>query len=428
MEHQIANLAINRQRLIDRFLRYVAVDTSADGDSNTYPSSPNQRTLAKIVADDLKAIEGIDVEVDEYALVWGTVRASDTRFAQAPTVLFNSHLDTSPEAPGASIKTRILQSYNGGPIELGHGIEISDSNTPELSKLIGKTLIVTDGQTLLGGDDKAGVAVIVEFVTTILEQKLPHGPLQILFTCDEEIGRGTDRVDMKKCIAEVGYTLDGSGQGIIEDENFSADMATVIFRGNNIHPAIAKGKMINALRAAATFASSLPLDHLSPETTDDREGFLHPYHLDGHVGQACLKILLRDFDTLKLTEYRRILEELAQKVRTIHPGIEIELQFSHQYRNMADGLKKRPETVSLALKAYEMIGVTAERDIIRGGTDGAMFTAKGLPMPNLATGQHNIHSVREFVCVDEMETAVRHLLALAGLWASQSAPESHALK
>lgn len=419
MENQIAKLTINRQRLIDRFLKYVAVDTSANADSNTYPSSPNQSILAKIVADDLRAIGGIDVELDEHSMVWGMVPASEASFQNAPAVLFNSHLDTSPEAPADSIKTRIIENYSGGSIALGHGVEITDTNTPELGEMTGKTLIVTDGRTLLGGDDKAGVAVIVEFAATIIEQKLPHGPLQILFTCDEEIGHGTDQVDMKRCVAEIGYTLDGSGQGIIEDENFSADMATIIFKGNNIHPAIGKGKMVNAIRAASDFANSLPADRLSPETTQGREGFLHPYRLDGHVGQATLKVLLRDFDTPKLTQYRQLLEELAKQVQARHQGIEIEVQVVQQYRNMADGLRKRPETVSLAVAAYEAIGITPERDIIRGGTDGAMFTAKGLPMPNLATGQHNIHSVREFVCVDEMETAVRHLLALSGLWSKR---------
>jgi tripeptide aminopeptidase len=409
----MGNESVNRQRLIDRFLRYVAIDTSADGESKDYPSSPNQRQLAHILADDLKSAGIADVQVDEHALVWAFLPSNIP--SNAPTLIFNSHLDTSPEAPAAPMRPRVIERYDGLSIKLDNGVVIDQSNTPELPELIGKTLIVTDGNTLLGGDDKAGVAAIVEMATMLIERNLPHGPIRILFTCDEEIGRGTEKADIIKCKADFGYTLDGGGEATIEAENFSADGATITFTGHNIHPAIAKGRMINALRAASQYVALLPIDQLAPEVTDGRDGFLHPYRLDGHVGHATLKVLLRDFDTARLSNYKSILDSTADKVRSMFPGLEIDVDVQAQYRNMADGIKQAPQVVELALQAYRNIGVNPKQEIIRGGTDGAMFTAKGIPMPNLAVGQHNIHSIREFVCADEMETAIRHALELCRL-------------
>ncbi len=310
-------VTLNRSRLIDRFLRYVAIDTSADPQSSTYPSSPNQSKLAVIVAEDLKAIGLSDVEVDEHSLVWAWVPGDER---MGVPVLLNSHLDTSPEAPAANIRFKVIDHYLGGPIELSSNISIDDENTPELSGLVGKQLIVTDGTTLLGGDDKAGVAVIVELLATLQENKMVHRPIQILFTCDEEIGHGTKCIDLAKCRATFGYTLDGSAEGIIESENFSADLATVEFRGLNIHPAIAKGRMVNALKAACCFVELMPGSGMSPETTDGRQGFMHPYSLEGQVGEATIKILLRDFETNQLSVYREQLEGILSDVLARHRG------------------------------------------------------------------------------------------------------------
>ncbi len=406
---------INRSRLIDRFLRYVAIDTTADPNSSSYPSSPNQRQLAEVVAKDLRAAGVADVDVDQHSLVWANLPANREELIDAPPLMFNSHLDTSPDSPGANVRARVVENYAGGAIQLREGIEIDAVNTPELPNYVGKTLIVTDGTTLLGGDDKAGVAVLVELAATLIEQNLPHGPIQILFTCDEEIGQGTKCVDLARCHAKYGYTLDGSNEAIVESENFSADCAKVTFRGVSIHPAIAKNRMVNAVRAAADFVSRLPMKELSPESTEDRQGFLHPYGIDGQAGLATVRILLRDFETAKLLEYRKLLEETAAATKLSFPGLEIELDIVEQYRNMADGIRQKPEIVSLALGAYSAIGLEPKEELIRGGTDGAMFTAKGILMPNLAVGQHNIHSVREFVCVDEMETALAHLTTLCPL-------------
>lgn len=405
-----------RQRLIDRFLRYVAVDTAADENSGDYPSSSGQRRLAEIVADDLRQIGCEDVRVDGHSLVWAVVPAT-TAHRDVPAILFNSHLDTSPEAASAAIRPRIIERYQGGDIILLQGGAITESNTPELPELIGHTLIVTDGTTLLGGDDKAGVASIVEVAARLIESDRPRGKLQILLTCDEEIGRGTTKVDLSQCEAAFGYTLDGGGRGILENSNFSADAATVTVTGHNIHPGYAFGKMVNSLRAAGAFVAALPNDSLSPETTKGEQGFLHPYRIDGGVGQSIINILLRDFETSKLNDYAKLLRETAGAIEAIYPGISIKVDIRSQYRNMTEGLDRCPDVSRLALDAYRNLGVEPKIEAIRGGTDGAAFTAMGLPMPNLAVGQHNIHSVREFVSVDEMELAIDHAIEICRLHA-----------
>ncbi len=244
----------------------------------------------------------------------------------------------------------------------------------------------------------------------------PARPLRILFTCDEEIGQGTQRVDLARCGADVGYTLDGGGIGDIDEETFSADMAIIRFTGRNIHPALAKNRMVNALRAAARFVTLLPTDHLSPESTEGRQGFLHPYDLQGAVGEATLQLILRDFETLRLSEYRGMLEDIAVEVERTFPGLKIHIESRRQYRNMADGLRKLPEAISLAEEAYRRCGITSQRTIVRGGTDGAMLTEMGLPCPNLSVGQYNIHSVLEFVCLDQMVSATEILIELVQLW------------
>jgi tripeptide aminopeptidase len=298
--------------------------------------------------------------------------------------------------------------------------------------LIGKTLVVTDGTTLLGGDDKAGVAVIMQLASLLTSQqgddrKIQHGPVRILFTCDEEIGQGTRHITLEKIASHslgeqpiapmVGYTLDGGDQGQIDEETFSADMAIVRFKGSNIHPAIAKGRMINAVRAAAMFVDLLPTDRFSPESTEGREGFLHPYDLHAGVGEATVQLILRDFDEAKLHEYKLLLERIGEEVTLQMPGLQIDIEIKEQYRNMAEGIAKLPEAVLYAEEAYQAIGVSCQRTIVRGGTDGSLLTAMGLPTPNLSVGQHNIHAVTEFACLDQMVIAVEHLAELLKRWA-----------
>ncbi len=406
----------DRNRLLERFLEYVQIDTAADPNSDRYPSSPGQLTLGQLLLTQLRELGLTDAEQDEHGLVWAIIPSNVE--GSCPTILLNAHLDTSPEAPGRDVRPRVIKAYDGGEILLEHGgAKITAEHCPDLAKLHGKTLIVTDGRTLLGGDDKAGVATIMELVACLIQHpEIPHGPVRILFTCDEEIGHGTQKIQLEKVAAHVGYTLDGGGIGDIDEETFSADMAIVRFTGKNIHPSIAKHRMVNAVRAAGLFVSLLPSDRLSPESTDDRQGFLHPYDLRGAVGEATLQLILRNFDTSKLCDYRQLLTDLADEVESRMPGLKIEVETRRQYRNMADGLKKLPKAVELAEKAYAKLGIPSKRSIIRGGTDGAMLTEMGLPTPNLSVGQYNIHSVLEFACLDHMLSATDLLIELVQLW------------
>lgn len=409
-------IAINRQRLLDRFLQYVRFDTTADANSSNYPSSAGQLELGKLLVQQLKAMSITDAHQDQHGLVWGTVPS--TVAGPAPTILLNSHLDTSPETTGKNVSPQVISSYNGEEITLGtSGLSLNTLNSPALLKLIGKTLITTDGTTLLGGDDKAGVAIIMELAQTLIENPhLPHGPVRLLFTCDEEIGQGTKHVSLDKVQATAGYTLDGGGSGSLDVETFSADQATVLFRGKNIHPSIAKGCMINTIRAVGHFIDHMPKHILAPEVTDGRQGFMHPYVLQGGVAESKLLILLRDFDTQRLTEFAKLLEDLAHETELLWPGLKVKVDITQQYRNMGDGLRRFPLVADLAEQAFAQLNRPCQREIIRGGTDGALLTALGLPTPNLSSGQYNIHSPLEFACLDEMLEAVEHLSVLLDLW------------
>lgn len=409
-------IAINRQRLLDRFLQYVRFDTTADANSSNYPSSAGQLELGKLLVQQLKAMSITDAHQDQHGLVWGTVPS--TVAGPAPTILLNSHLDTSPETTGKNVSPQVISSYNGEEITLGtSGLSLNTLNSPALLKLIGKTLITTDGTTLLGGDDKAGVAIIMELAQTLIENPhLPHGPVRLLFTCDEEIGQGTKHVSLDKVQATAGYTLDGGGSGSLDVETFSADQATVLFRGKNIHPSIAKACMINTIRAVGHFIDHMPKHILAPEATDGRQGFMHPYVLQGGVAESKLLILLRDFDTQRLTEFAKLLEDLAHETELLWPGLKVKVDITQQYRNMGDGLRRFPLVADLAEQAFAQLNRPCQREIIRGGTDGALLTALGLPTPNLSSGQYNIHSPLEFACLDEMLEAIEHLVVLLDLW------------
>jgi tripeptide aminopeptidase len=405
---------IQRQRLIDRFIRYARVGTTANPSATTYPSSSGQLELERMIADELKAMGASDVEQDQYGLVWATIPGSHPN---GPTILLNSHLDTSPEAPGHNCSPHVIESYPGGPIVLLNGTTIDATNTPELSDLVGQTLITTDGTTLLGGDDKAGVAVIMEVAQCLLESPdRKHAALRILFTCDEEIGAGTKHLSLAQCRSQFGYTLDGGGAGCIDVETFSANKAVVSFRGRNTHPSVGKGRMINSIRAASEFVARLPRQSLSPESTDDRQGFLHPYHLAGTVDQSEVHLILRDFETERLDDHGQLLDQLAKQIEADFPGLSVHVEISRQYRNMGDVLKRHIPVIEKAERAFEALGRSSRREIIRGGTDGALMSEMGLPTPNLSVGQYNIHSVREFVSVNQMIEAGEHALKLLELW------------
>ena len=410
---------INQGRLRDRFIEYVQVDTTASPDAECYPSSEGQRALGKIVADHLKTIGLKDVKQDEFALVSGTIPSNID--SAVPVVALNAHLDTSPETTGAGVKPQVIEDYAGGDIQLPGDPSkvITAEDCPELKDLVGCTLITTDGTTLLGGDDKAGVSIIVELAAYLMEHpEIPHGDIRVLFTCDEEIGKGVDKVQLDELAADVCYTLDGPGANTIDIETFSADEATVTISGVNIHPAIAKDRMVNAIRVAAALLDQLPRETLAPESTEGREGFLHPYRiLDGQVDKVVLKILLRDFDTPNLAKYAELLTDVAKQVESQFPGCSIDVDVRKQYRNLSEGLAKEPRAVAFAQKAFEKLGRPVTTNIIRGGTDGSRLTELGLPTPNLSSGQHNIHSPLEFACLDEMVMAVEVLAELVQVWA-----------
>ncbi len=406
--------------LLDRFVRYAKHDTQADERSATYPSTPGQLVLGKVLRDELLAMGFADARQTEHGIVHATIQSNVND--NVPTIAFLAHVDTSPEFSGKGVKPQVIRNYPGGDIVLpgdpSRVIRVSES--PELNALVGKTLITTDGTTLLGADDKAGVAVIMELAKTLAENPdIPHGDVKVCFTCDEEIGRGVAHLTPEDLGADAAYTLDGAGTGEVEAETFSADKATVTITGVNIHPAIAKGRMINAVRLAGKFLDRLPQQRLTPETTADREGFLHPYLIDGGVPKTTIHILLRDFETPQLAEKADLLRAVAKQLETEFPGASIDVDVKAQYRNMRDGMHREPRAVPFAVEAIRRAGLVPKQTIIRGGTDGARLTELGLPTPNLSTGEHNLHSPLEWTCLEEMATNVRVLVELVKVWAGR---------
>jgi len=413
---------MDRSRLLERFLRYVKIDTTAREGAEQYPSSPGQLELGRVLLDELRAIGIKDARQDEHGIVLATIPPNSD--PPGPTIAFCAHLDTSPETTGLGVKAQVIENYAGGDIVLPGDPSrvIRTAENPELDRLHGCTLITSDGNTLLGADDKAGVAVIMETAACLSEHpEGPHGPVRICFTCDEEVGRGVDKLDLKQIGAAACYTLDGRGADTIDVETFSADLAVVTVQGVNIHPSIAKDRMTNAVRAAADFLQRLPRDRLSPETTEDRQGFLHPYEIGGGVGQVRLRILLRDFDTARLADHAALLEGAAAATEKEFPQAKIDVEVIKQYRNMSAGLAKEPRAVAYAEEALRRLGRTARRTIVRGGTDGSRLTELGLPTPNLACGQHAPHSPLEWACLDEMVVAVEWLTKLVEVWAEENA-------
>ncbi len=406
------------ESLLERFCRYVRIDTQADEASGKYPSSPGQLELGRLLVQELQTIGLKDAAQDAHGIVTATIPATVSK--PVPVIAWIAHLDTSPETSGRNVKPIVHRHYDGNDIVLPGDPSkvIRAADNPDLPQWKGNTVITTDGTTLLGGDDKAGVAVIVETAAFLTAHPgIPHGPIRICFTCDEEIGHGVDHIDLKQLGAVVGYTLDGGGHGEIDNETFSADLAVVSIKGVNIHPALAKGRMVNAVRLAATFLERLPRQVLTPETTDGRDGFLHPYRVEGGVAEMTMRILLRDFDTAKLAEKADLLHVTAGVLALEYPQATFDVKVTPQYRNMADGLRKEPRAVAFAQDAMTRVGLTPKLTIVRGGTDGSRLTEIGLPTPNLSTGEHNIHSPLEWTCLEEMGIAVMVLVELAQVWA-----------
>jgi len=406
--------------ILDRFVRYAKIDTQADEHSTTYPSTEKQKDLSRLLLEECKALNLSDVSMDE----WGIVLATIPGNTPAPTIAWVAHVDTSPEYSGTNVKPLIHRNYAGGDIPLpGDSTKvIRVSENPALKDLIGGTIITSDGSTLLGADDKAGIAAIMTAAAHLMAHpEIKHGPIKLCFTCDEEIGHGVDKLDLMKLGAICAYTLDGDGQGAVDSETFSADLAVVTVHGVNTHPSVGKDAMVNAVRILGTFVAKMPWSQLSPESTSDREGFLHPYQIEGGVAKASVRIILRDFETARLADHAKLLEGIASELGRAHPKARIEVKVTTQYRNMRDGLTKEPRALAKALEASRAAGLEPRQTIIRGGTDGSRLTELGLPTPNLSTGEHNPHSPLEWTSVEEMQKAADVLVALAAAWGKEKA-------
>lgn len=408
------------ESVLDRFLRYVKVDTQSNENSDSYPSTAKQLDLSRMLAEECRRLDLADVTLTEHGIVTATVPATVTH--DAPAIVWIAHVDTSPEFSGTSVNPVLHENYDGTDLVLpgdpSRVIRVEENTA--LKSLRGGTIVTTDGTTLLGADDKAGVAAIMAAAERLVSQpEILHGPIRLCFTCDEEIGRGIDKLDISGLNAVCGYTLDGEGRGMIDYETFSADGATVTVEGVNTHPSEGKGKMVNSLRILSHFLSRLPEDHLSPETTDGRDGFIHPYVVEGGVAKAVARLILRDFDTEKLADQASLLESIASELRGSYPGATITVDVRQQYRNLADGLKSEPRAIPKAEQAMKAAGLEPTLTIIRGGTDGSILTERGLPTPNLSTGEHNPHSPLEWTSKEELETAVDVLVELAKAWADE---------
>lgn len=404
--------------LLDRFCRYVKVETTAVEDTDQYPSSPGQLELGKMLVEEMKALGVTDAAMDEFGTVMGTIPGN---VPGAPTIAWLAHKDTSPEASGKDVKPQIHKNYDGQDIILPGDPSkvIKVAETKGLAELKGKTIITSDGTTLLGADDKAGIAVIMTTAAHLIQNPdIKHGPIRIVFTGDEEVGRGTDKVDIKKIDAVCAYTLDGEGAGGLENETFSADQAIVTLTGVNIHPGLAYGKMVNAIRLAGEFLEKMP-KQVAPERTKDREPFMHPYIIEGGVPETKIRILLRSFVTDDLASQAEVLNRIASEVQAAHPKAKINVAVKKQYRNMIEHLAKEPRAVKLAEAAYRKLGLEPKFEAIRGGTDGSRLSEMGLPTPNISTGMHNFHSELEFACLEQMEASVKMLTELAILWGQE---------
>ena len=401
---------------VERFLRYVKYDTQSDEESTSFPSTEKQKNLSKDLAKELKDLGLHDAHMDENGYVIGTLPSNTGK--DVPAIGFIAHVDTSPAVTGANVNPVINKNYRGGDIKLQkNGIVIKEAENPDLKNMIGFDIITADGTTLLGADNKAGVAEIMDAVNYFLSHpEVKHGTIKICFTPDEEVGRGTEKFDVKKFGAKYAYTVDGQSRGEVETETFSADAVTVKFIGKNIHPGYAKGIMINSMKVASSFVDSLPKDKLSPETTEKREGYFHPTSLNGNEELTTVKFIIRDFETKKLKEYEDILKNLAEDTVKKFPGSKMEFEVIEQYRNMKEILDQHPQVEKNAIKAMENLGIKPIMNPIRGGTDGSKLSFMGLPCPNIFAGEHSFHSKEEWVAVQDMETAVKVIVEIAGTW------------
>ncbi|MGI8597792.1 MAG: peptidase T [Chitinophagaceae bacterium] len=402
----------------ERFMRYVQIDTQSDPQSETHPTTEKQKNLSGLLAEELKQLGLKDAHMDEWGYVYATIVSNSEK--QVPVICFCAHVDTAPDASGKDVKPVLHKNYNGDNIVMpdDNSIILKKSDFPYLDQLIGHDLITASGKTLLGADDKAGVAVIMDAASYFVNHpEIKHGTIKFLFTPDEEVGKGTAKVDLQKLGADFGYTLDGGEAGSLEDETFSADGVKITIFGVITHPGYAKGKLVNALKITADVLAHLPKKELSPETTEGKEGFIHPVRLQGIAEECLLEFIIRDFVTAGLKEKEDLLESITKKVVEAYPGATYKFEITEQYRNMKEVLDQHPQVVEYAKQAIKRAGFSEIRmESIRGGTDGSRLSFMGLPAPNLFTGMHGIHSKKEFVSVQDMNKAVETIIHLVQVW------------
>ena len=402
----------------ERFMRYVTVDTQSDPLSSTHPSSEKQKDLSRILVNELLALGISDAHLDDYGYVYATIPSNSVK-KNTPVICFCSHVDTAPDASGKGVKPLLHKKFDGKDIVLPDDpsqiIRVKDH--PYLKERIGDDIITASGTTLLGADDKAGVAIIMDMANFLISHpEVKHGTIKILFTPDEEIGKGVDKVDMKKLAANFGYTLDGGERGSFTDENFSADGVELNINGVITHPGYAKEKMVNSLKIAADVLASLPRAELSPETTHERQGFIHPVRVSGLAEKCTLNFIIRDYTTDGLKKKEEFLLSLVEMVMENYPSASFEFNVTEQYRNMKEVLDKFPQVTDYAKEAMKRAGVNFERKHARGGTDGARLSFMGLPCPDIFTGEMAFHSKHEYVSVQDMNKAVETIVHLATIW------------
>lgn len=401
--------------MLERFLRYVVIDTQSNPDSTAYPSTAKQLVLSRLLVDELRGLGLSDVELTKHGYVFATVPGT---VPDAPTVGLIAHVDTAPGTSGTGVTPIVHRAWSGGPIHLDGdtGQVLDPAEMPGLAEKVGNDLVTTDGTTLLGADDKAGVAIIVTAAERLLAEDSPRATLRVGFTVDEEVGKGTDHFDLGAFGADFAYTFDGSGLGEVEVETFSAYQLVLTVNGVGVHPGTGRGRLVNALKLLAAVVDGLPHDRLSPETTDDREGFVHPERMIGNTSRATLWLIARDHDDDALEGHVELVRRIATEVVGREPRASFTLEVKEQYRNMRPALDRHPEIVVAAEEAIRRAGVEPVRSIIRGGTDGARLTEKGLPTPNLFTGGQNYHSVCEWASVQDMAAAAATAVELVRLW------------
>ncbi|MBD1424500.1 peptidase T [Sphingobacterium arenae] len=404
-------------QVAERFMRYVQIDTASDPHATSFPSTEKQKDLSRLLVSELQQMGITDAHLDKYGYVYATIPSNTDK--EVPVICFCSHVDTSPDCSGKDVKPVIHAAYQGQDIVLPDdpSVIIKYSEHPDLQYQLGHDIITASGTTLLGADDKAGVAEIMDAARLLMNHpEIKHGEIKLLFTPDEEIGQGVEYVDLNKLGAAFGYTIDGEKAGTIEDETFSADGVRVIIQGISVHPGFAKGKMVSALKIAADIIADLPKDKLSPETTTGAAGFIHPTEVNGGVDKAEIGFIIRDHDTTKLMEHEAILQRIVENVVTRYPGASYTFDVKEQYRNMKEVLDQYPEVMEVGMEAIRRAGLTPERRSIRGGTDGSRLSFMGLPCPNVFAGGHAFHGKMEWVSKQDMEKAVLTILHIAHIW------------